>query len=52
MDFLKLRETCRDIRSLVRIVELRFVDGQSHSLEGGEVATSTPSMASRVTGLI
>ena len=52
MDFLKFCETCRDIRSLVPIVGLRFVDGRSHSLEAGEVATSTPFMASRVTGLI
>lgn len=31
---------------------LRFVDGQSRSLEAGEVVTSTPFMALRVTGLI
>lgn len=31
---------------------LRYVDGQSHNLEAGEVATSTHFMALRVTGLI
>lgn len=31
---------------------LRYVDGQSHSLEAGEVATSTHFMALRVTGII
>jgi len=44
--------SCRAIKLSGRIVGLRYVDGQSHNLEAGEVATSTPFMALRVTGLI
>lgn len=44
--------TCRAIKSSVRIAGLKYVDGLSHNLEAGEVATSTPFMALRVTGLI
>lgn len=41
---------CRDIKLLVHIAVLRFVDGPSRSFEVEEVATSTHFMELRVIG--